>query len=143
MKRILFMIGFGFLGLVFVFLVQNAVVNVIDHGLHQYESGSDERGEHELKTLFLGGPLFIAIWAWIGNASYKNWPRGMAMASAVFLAALICFGIPGLHGPLASIFNFSGNSLGLAAWALVSATLAFVSGQIFRTPTNKTRSAAD
>ena len=138
MKRIIFMVGFGFLGLVFVFLVQTAVVDLIDHGAHQYESGSDERGEHELKTLFLGGPLFIAIWASIGNALSKNWRRGTAMAGAVILAALICFGVPGLHGPLATIFNFSGNSLRLAAWGLLSATLSFIAGRVCGASAGKT-----
>lgn len=137
MKRILFIVGFGLLGFVFVFLVQSAVVNLIDHATHQYESGSDERGEHELKTLFIGGPLFIAIWAWIGNVFSHDWRKGIAMASAVVLAAIICFGVPGLHGPLATIFNFSGNSFGVVAWGLVSAVLSFVSSRIFGTSTNK------
>lgn len=140
MKRIVFIAGFGLLGLAFVFLVQTAVVDFVDHGVHQYELGSDERGEHELKTLFLGGPLFIAIWAWIGNALFKDWRRGLAMAGAVVLASLLCFGVPGLHGPLATIFNFSGNSLGVAAWGLVSAALAFGSGRIFgRAPERTSR----
>ena len=138
MKRIIFIAGFGLLGLVFVFLVQTAVVDFVDHGVHQYEIGSDERGEHELKTLFLGGPLFIAIWAWIGNALFKDWRKGMAMAAAVVLASLFCFGVPGLHGPLATIFNFSGNSLGVAAWGVLSAALSFVAGRIFRGASEKT-----
>jgi energy-coupling factor transporter transmembrane protein EcfT len=125
-RRALFIFGFGLLGIIFVFFVQAMVVEFLDHDLHQYESGSDERGERELKALFLGGPLFFAIWGWIGNASSRNGRRGIVMVGGVVLATLICFGVPGLHGPFARIFDYSGNSAGLVAWSLVAASFALL-----------------
>lgn len=126
MKRTILIAACGLLGILFVFLVEGAVESLFYHGGQQYEAGSDERGEHQLKALLIGGPLFLAIGAWVGNTLIGNKKRAAWMAVGILLATLLCFGVPGLHGPGAAIFSYSGSSVGLVGWAAGSACMAWL-----------------
>ncbi len=132
MKRILSTISLGLLGALFALLMQAAIVRFIDHSMHQFESGSDEAGEPYLKNLLIGVPLFAAIWGWAGYVLSENRRKGILMIGGIFVGALVCFGLPGRHGPLADIFNFSGSTAGLVVWAIVSWLFAFAARSLDR-----------
>jgi hypothetical protein len=136
MKRVLYIVLFGFIGLLFVFAVQALVISAINHGAYQYESGSDEQGEHNLKTLLVGAPIFIVLWGWVGAKVVRDWRLCGGAIAGILVGTLLCFGVPGLKGPCADIFNFSGNVVGLVVWAITSVLFAlaglFLTNKILR-----------
>jgi len=89
-KRILCITLFGLFGPLYL-LGAHFVANWIMPGDGMQRFGEDEANRQLKVIAFVGIPLFILLWGWIGNVIAQVWRKGLGMIFGVVFATALAF----------------------------------------------------